>query len=320
MRNLSGAIFLVLITTGAFGATFLYLQNKAPVEFAQKENSEIIGIIATSTPVEDSNTKIVGTLIATSTEVKKVTATPKNIVTPGTLVAPKLTASISPDPLTADGVLFFTNEARLKNGELPPLARNALLNNLAQIKLADMFAKQYFEHISPMGVGPGDLAKTVGYEFVTVGENLALGDFENDEALVEAWMNSPGHRANILNLRYTEIGIAVGKGMYEGNETWLTVQSFGMPLSLCPVLNTAIREKIEKNNVEIASIQSTLDARRVRIESTPQSDPNYNAYVAEYNGLIPSYDVFVALNKDLVSAFNLQVKAYNECISGDSIH
>ena len=63
-----------------------------------------------------------------------------------------------------------------------------------------------------------------------------------------AWMNSPGHRANILNPHFQEIGVAVGKGMYEGHETWIAVQSFGMPLSACPASDANLKIKIDANN------------------------------------------------------------------------
>src|SRR6185369_15716694 len=118
---------------------------------------------------------------------------------------------------------------------LPALKENALLDKAAKKKLDDMFAQQYFEHINPQGKGPSDLAKSVGYDYIAIGENLALGNFKNDAELVQAWMDSPGHRANILNKQYTEIGVAVGQGTYEGKKTWLAVQEFGRPTSSCPV-------------------------------------------------------------------------------------
>ena len=103
--------------------------------------------------------------------------------------------------LTADGVFSWTNKERKKTG-LPDLAPNQKLTASALVKVRDMFKNQYFAHESPAGKGAGDLAKTEGYEFILIGENLALGNFEGDKALVDAWMGSPGHRANILGERY----------------------------------------------------------------------------------------------------------------------
>ena len=143
--------------------------------------------------------------------------------------------------LTDAGVIEWTNTNRAQNGQLPALKENTLLDQAAELKLQDMFKQQYFEHVNPQGVGPGDLAKKVGYNFIAEGENLALGNFGNDQSLVTAWMNSPGHRANILNVHYTEIGVAVGQGSYQGQTTWLAVQEFGRPASSCPSVDLALK-------------------------------------------------------------------------------
>jgi uncharacterized protein YkwD len=92
-----------------------------------------------------------------------------------------------------------------------------------------MFENQYFAHESPTGEKVSDLAKKFGYDFLLIGENLAMGNFSSDEDLVLAWMESPGHRENILNEKYQEIGVAVKKGIFEGKEVWIAVQHFGLP-------------------------------------------------------------------------------------------
>ena len=118
--------------------------------------------------------------------------------------------------LSQNDVIDLTNKARATYGSLPALKENSKLDFSAEKKLQDMFMKQYFEHVSPSGIGVGDLANQISYEYIVIGENLALGNFKDDQALVDAWMASPAHRANILNKHYTEIGVAVGKGTFEG--------------------------------------------------------------------------------------------------------
>src|SRR3989344_4832623 len=214
-----------------------------------------------------SPTKTNGSLIL------KTPVVEKNVVAPGPLRV--LVQAPTTSALSILGVIEHTNIERAQNGGLPALVENYTLNRDAQMKVDDMFAKQYFEHVSPIGVGPADLAKAVGYAYVIVGENLALGDFGSDEKLVTAWMNSPGHRANILNSHYQEIGVAVGKGIYEGRETWLAVQSFGMPLSACPTIDAQIKTQIENNNMQIAMERAQIDTKKAQIENTATSDPNY---------------------------------------------
>lgn len=65
--------------------------------------------------------------------------------------------------------------------------------------------------------------------FRRLGENIALGDFTSSQMMVNSWMKSPGHRTNILRNDFTETGIAVGKGVFNGREQWIGVQVFGRP-------------------------------------------------------------------------------------------
>jgi len=126
-------------------------------------------------------------------------------------------------------IIEETNFQRMLSSISPlqELKESQLLNKAAAAKAQDMFKNQYFEHVSPSGVGPGDLAQNYGYEYILVGENLILGNFSSEKELVQDWMNSPGHRANILNNRFTEIGVAIIKGTYKGDTVWIGVQEFG---------------------------------------------------------------------------------------------
>ncbi len=254
-----------------------------------------------------------------ATKVSAVTQSSK-VIAPGPLRVTTQSSAKNPTPLSMQGVIQYTNEARAQNGGLAALTENKTLDLDAQIKLQDMFTKQYFEHVSPSGTGPGDLADRVGYAYVLVGENLALGDFSSDQDLVTAWMNSPGHRANILNTHYQEIGVAVGKGMYQGRNTWLAVQSFGMPRSACPVIDNQLKERIDADNITITNLRLQLDAKKAQIDATAQNDPNYNTYVNEFNALIPSYNALVESTRTNVATYNAGVRAYNECISAASAH
>ena len=247
--------------------------------------------------------------------VTKTPTTVQNVVEPGPLRITVSPSTPTGATLSVRGVIEYTNGARSLNGGLPALIENSTLDRDAQIKLEDMFAKQYFEHESPTGVGPSDIAKAVGYNFVIVGENLALGDFGSDEKLVEAWMNSPGHRANILNEHYEEIGVAVGKGLYDGRMTWLAVQAFGMPLSSCPAIDAQKKAQIDINNLEVTSRAAILEKQKAFIEALPANDPNYNTYVNEFNALVQPYNALVVDTRTMVVEYNLTVQAFNNCIA-----
>ena len=129
--------------------------------------------------------------------------------------------------VTPEKVLELTNQERLKQG-LPPLKMNNVLSQAAQLKAGDMFAFNYWAHNSPSGRTPWDFINQVGYQYQYAGENLAR-DFNNSESVVQAWMNSPTHKDNIVNSNYQEIGLAVVDGTLDGTETTLVVQLFGTP-------------------------------------------------------------------------------------------
>lgn len=121
----------------------------------------------------------------------------------------------------------LTNNDRAAEG-LHGLAVNPTLVAAAQAKADDMARHGYFAHNSPDGKTPWYWLAEAGYQFLYAGENLAV--FFGDSADVErAWMNSPAHRANIMNGNFTEVGIATAEGVYQGQSTVFVVQMFGTP-------------------------------------------------------------------------------------------
>ena len=218
--------------------------------------------------------------------------------------------------LTRAGVIQQTNTQRAKYN-LPPLKENQELDYSAQFKVDDMFKNQYFAHQSPSGIGVTDLAEEVNYEFLAIGENLALGNFKNDEVLVQAWMASPGHRENILNISYQEIGVAVKKGVFEGETTWLAVQHFGLPVSACPKPSETTKINIETNENQIKELQNTIDTLRVEIQNTrPKRSSSYQQKIDQYNNLVFQYNNLLEETKSLIVEYNIEVSTFNECVSG----
>lgn len=126
------------------------------------------------------------------------------------------------------------------------LKRSALLDKAAQLKAEDMAKKHYFAHTSPEGVTPWYWFKEVSYQYSHAGENLAI-HFTDSSAVVKAWMESPAHRANIVNGSYTEIGVGTAQGEYEGFKTIFVVQLFGTPAAaIQPLTSTPIAKTESK--------------------------------------------------------------------------
>lgn len=217
--------------------------------------------------------------------------------------------------LIQDKIIELTNKQRIENGNLSILQENTKLNFSAEKKVQDMLVKQYFEHTSPSNIGVADLAHEVSYDYILIGENLAMGNFENEEVLIEAWMASPGHRANILNENYTEIGIALSKSIFEGKEIWMIVQHFGLPQSACPVIDPVLEEIIKYNQNKINTyeeeIKILLEDINNREVSRGEGDKEL---VNEYNKLVVIYNRLVTETKTKINEYNEQVGSFNDCI------
>jgi hypothetical protein len=130
--------------------------------------------------------------------------------------------------ITADETVKATNAARASAG-LSPLSINSALVSAAVAKGNNMCADQYWAHISPSGLTPWLFMKNAGYKYAVAGENLAR-DFSDTPSMLAAWMASPTHKANIVNAKYKEIGIAVVNCKLLGSDTALVVQMFGTQL------------------------------------------------------------------------------------------
>ena len=111
-------------------------------------------------------------------------------------------------------VIRLVNVERTKNG-LKPLTENWELSRVARYKSQDMVDNRYFSHTSPTYGSPFQMIRAFGLSFRTAGENIAYGQ-RTPQAVVNAWMNSSGHRANILNASYTQIGV----GYVAGGNYW----------------------------------------------------------------------------------------------------
>lgn len=121
------------------------------------------------------------------------------------------------------------NQSRTEAG-LPTLALNSELNRAAQEKATDMINQDYFAHQAPDGRMPWNFINKKTYNYYTAGENLAI-DFSTSRVAHDALMSSETHRENILNANFTDMGLGVVTGEFEGRQTNILVQFFASPVS-----------------------------------------------------------------------------------------
>ena len=133
--------------------------------------------------------------------------------------------SVAPLKSLEDEVVRLVNAERAKNG-LPALKANWQAARVARIKSEDMIKNKYFSHQSPVYGSPFNMMENFGLKFSSAAENIAKGQ-RTPQEVMNSWMNSPGHRANILSKAVTEIGVGAAK---DANGTLVWTQMFLKPL------------------------------------------------------------------------------------------
>ena len=168
----------------------------------------------------------------------------------------------------------FANQTRQSAG-LQPLVENPKLDEAAQLKAENMVTNNYFAHTSPAGLTPWHWFSAVGYNYKYAGENLAVGFFDSQE-VYNAWLNSPEHKANILNPNYKEFGTAVLNG-FGPNNSIIVVQEFGaLPqVASKPAVNKTNATKTavvpQKQNPVVAPNEQTDSGQTLNTENSNTS-------------------------------------------------
>ncbi len=170
--------------------------------------------------------------------------------------------------ISVDQVVSQTNQQRATAG-LQPVTHSDVLSKAAAGKARDMFTNQYWAHTSPTGKEPWDFMASVQYSYTIAGENLAR-DFMDTNAMVQAWMASPTHRANIMNGRYKDIGVAVVNGQLDGVETTLVVQMFGDPTVSKPVAQPQV---VPATTIAFAEIESVPEESKGNVAPLVSDEP-----------------------------------------------
>jgi uncharacterized protein YkwD len=299
----------VLQRTGEFlekkftlGITKEHLENSIPQILPQDE--EILPKNPISVPGTSTTTVRINPTKAPAPKPKPTLEKPR------IAACPTLTTS----DLTPSGILIFTNGERAIDGK-GGLTWNPTLAKVAEFKARDMEARQYFAHESPSGKGPQDLAQDFKYDYMLVGENLALGDFCSDRDVMDGWMNSPGHRANILKAGYTELGVAAFLGTYKGRPAWFAVQEFGRPNAACPKPDETEKKWIEVQHAKVHNLAVELDEKRTAIDAYSGDGDTKARLVNEFNVLVQNHNQLLDQLKQRIASFNSSVTIYNACLA-----
>ncbi len=156
-------------------------------------------------------------------------------------------------------VISGNNQERTKIG-LNKLTESSQLNSAAYAKAQDMLSKNYWAHFGPNGESPWQFIAASGFDYLYAGENLAKG-YVSVSSMIEAWMNSPTHKANIVKPEYTHIGVAVVDGTLLGESTTLVVVMFGTSINA--------GGGSQSSSSSVSSSQTTVISQSISQSSTP---------------------------------------------------
>jgi hypothetical protein len=177
--------------------------------------------------------------------------------------------------INVSDLLKDTNKKRTEAG-LSELRLNQKLTEAASKKASHMFTKNYWAHISPDGTEPWDFILGENYDYIYAGENLAK-NFSHSDDVVDAWMNSPSHRDNLLSPNYDEVGFSVKNGVLDGYETTLVVQMFGRPRAKGQVASIYeeknLLAELEESKTETAANIAPKGAPTTEIKTTVSNKP-----------------------------------------------
>lgn len=178
-------------------------------------------------------------------------------------------AFLMPDILAVEEskIIMLTNDFR-ESENRNRLVENPKLAASASAKAGDMAEKDYFSHNNPEGRHLENFLRDIGYNYVYAGENLAVGFFDA-VAVVDAWTESPTHRANLLDGDYLEIGVGMANGSYLGLPNVFVAQHFGRPVSLSAV--AGIKEDLNREPFIQARIAANKEVELPPIKTSTAS-------------------------------------------------
>jgi uncharacterized protein YkwD len=231
-KTLPNGVVTSVVGTPALGSAASTSTSGTPATSGSPSDTPTT-IVTTPTPIAGATTV---TMTPTAARTPNSTRTkPKpSRSTPTTTRTAEPTPRDTPQPPTSGGgtnaqerqVLDYTNQIREQQG-CGPLRLDSALVEAAGKQASDMVRRHYMDHTNPDGQDPGDRMAAAGYRGSSWGENIAAG-YDTAQKVVAAWMQSDGHRKNILNCRFTRIGIGYDPGQVKsdwGPGSW--VQDFG---------------------------------------------------------------------------------------------
>jgi len=178
--------------------------------------------------------------------------------------------------MSIDGLVQETNQRRTAQAQTP-LQLNAQLTRAAQTKAQDMVERDYWSHNSPDGNAPWEFVNNAGYSYQKAGENLAYG-FVDEDDVVAGWMNSPSHRANMLDANYQEVGFGFAESpdYVDSGPSTIVVAMYGQPSGAADVIASPVLDApAGYNTLGLAAEPSDTGINRIQALTNVPAWVNY---------------------------------------------
>ncbi|MFA6486188.1 MAG: CAP domain-containing protein [Candidatus Magasanikbacteria bacterium] len=228
-----------------------------------------------------------------------------------------LEAFVMPDVLVEEQrqIIAYTNEIRERQG-LPTMSETVVLDRSAGAKALDMASNGYFAHEGPKQRNLAYFLGKAGYDYETAGENLAMG-FADAREVVDAWVKSPTHLANLIDKDFTDLGIGIESGYYDGVPTVYIAQHLGLPATVSGKKAEAIRINflINNNNKNIETPLKKVAGENILATTTNlvgETASATSAGVVKFGGPTPMQKYMTASHSlgSLTSMFDLTRSIY----------
>ncbi|GAB6056909.1 hypothetical protein JCM31598_43310 [Desulfonatronum parangueonense] len=198
-----------------------------------------------------------------------------------------------------------------------------------------MINNRYYAHVNPTtGEGPGEAIKQANYQFITYAENIAMGNWQSNRHIVDGWINSPGHRANIVNPNIKEIGVAIIKDKAASlgrPSVYYGVQLFASPMPDCSrpsEADKALLQEMQRKNDDIWRRVNNQKSEIERLQAQINREQNnntrnrmindYNRQVNTYNNLVSQANGMQESLKLVIHSYNKKINEYNLCMQTDN--
>ena len=168
------------------------------------------------------------------------------------------------------------------------------------------------------GKEAGDLIQEAGYQFLAIGENLALGTYNSEQSIVDSWIDSPPHHQVLISPYFEEIAVGLKQGVFDGQKVWVVVQHFGRSGEVCNAVapEQSVKQRINTQSAQLRAWEQEIQEKQAVLRKyAPSYGVEYNQVARENDALVQQYNALLQETQQEIETYTRQIKAYNDCVN-----